>query len=804
MLFTNCKKRILAAVLAFLMIAAVSVGSVHAEYIPTNRDTKLPPDKVSYDIVNTEEFEKIYETATLEYYFREDRDVIAVKDKRTGYTWKTGLDIPFANDIKNEAADAGSPEEAEKIAQPIEGNMNTTYTGIANSILTVEYNENGAVKNISSASKTGAESELVTLNDNPATRRLDVNFKSLEVKVKVYITFDEDSIHYEIKDEEITGKGVKDVVAFTITPFLGASGGTELYYNKETDMFDIEKKKELIPGYIMVPDGSGSLIRFQRNSAKFGMYFGDVYGEDPAQNQSQAAMLSDVIPMKNPVMPVFGVAHGDAQAAFVAYADKGAEYMQIVVRPEGNLTDYNYVYPRFVRNVNYFQVYNKKGAGYFTMMEEPNKSDISMTYTFLAGDGMDGTPAADYTGMARAYREHLLETGILTEAERGTGDIPIRLDFIMSDSKKGIVGTEEVVVTTTEDVRDILTTLTDKTGITNINSGLYGWQKGGETIASPGAKRYSGKIGSEKEFKKLFADFADKNIDISYARDYSTINSLMMKYQGNAARHVNSWYLTVDKEMLLPENSPVSTFAYATPEKSAQWLEKQLKRVGDYSLSMTVDGISNILLSTYDSDGIVNTVTETMEMYEDLFAKANQEVKLNLEAPNMYLWKYTDRYLQSPVGSSQYVFETDAVPFLQMVLDGTMEVYAPYANFSFYTQPDILKMIDYNLSPSFILSKEPSYHLASTPSCDLYSTEYAQYEKLIQDVYGKLNEVLSQVSGYEWIERTVLQNGVIRNAYRNGTELKYVVINYTEDTVSCGKTMIAPLSAQVLTEKEVQ
>ena len=42
-----------------------------------------------------------------------------------------------------------------------------------------------------------------------------------------------------------------------------------------------------------------------------------------------------------------------------------------------------------------------------------------------------------------------------------------------------------------------------------------------------------------------------------------------------------------------------------------------------------------------------------------------------------------------------------------MVLRGTMEVYGPYSNFSFYTQEDILRMIDYNVSPAFILSKQP-------------------------------------------------------------------------------------------------
>ena len=51
-----------------------------------------------------------------------------------------------------------------------------------------------------------------------------------------------------------------------------------------------------------------------------------------------------------------------------------------------------------------------------------------------------------------------------------------------------------------------------------------------------------------------------------------------------------------------------------------------------------------------------------------------------------------------------------------MVLNGTMEVYAPYANFSFYAQTDMLRMIDYNISPSFVLTQKPSYLLGSTTS----------------------------------------------------------------------------------------
>ena len=77
---------------------------------------------------------------------------------------------------------------------------------------------------------------------------------------------------------------------------------------------------------------------------------------------------------------------------------------------------------------------------------------IDMTYDFLYGDGSDGEPAADYTGMAKAYREHIIEEGVLTVKEDEEEDIPMRIDFLMSDSKKGVFGTQEVAVTTTDDV----------------------------------------------------------------------------------------------------------------------------------------------------------------------------------------------------------------------------------------------------------------------------------------------------------------------------------------------------------------
>jgi len=798
-MFMNKKKSVFAVLMAVVLLCGITVNGYAGTYISTSRDTKLPPEKVTYDLTKLDGYEPVYETEKVEYYYREDRDIFAVVDKRNGYVWKTGADIAFSSDIKDAMKAAKTEDELLAAAEPKEKSLNTTYTGIANSLITVEYYESDTIKNISSASQKGATSTLYTLNENPATRRLDVSFETIDLQIKVYITLEDDSIRYDIPYEEITGEGKSVMAAILVTPFLGASGGEAEFYDPETGDYKDAVSKYRVPGYVLVPDGCGGLIRFTDNETSFTEYIGDVYGSDASTETYYYSSLSDVVPLKNPVLPVFGIAHGDRQAAFVAYAESGAEYMDIIVRPDENKkVKYTWAYPRFEYNTTYFQVYNKQGAGYFSMMEEPQQVDISMTYTFLAGDGSsEGSYAADYTGMAAAYREHLMETGVLTKQTETTETKPIRIDFMMGDSKKGLLGMEQVVVTTARDVDDILSKLTED-GVTNINSGLIGWQKKGETLTRPDKAVYSGSIGTKKEFTDLIEKFAELGIDVSYAREVSTINEVMTNFFNTASKHINTWYVNVRKDWILPENAPVKIFGYATAEKTAEWTKKLADRVGKTSKSLTLSGISNVLVSSYDRTGVDISATEAVALYQQTLEELNQEMKLNLSNPNMYLWKYTDRYLQMPVGTSQYVFETDTVPFLQMVLYGTMEMYAPYSNFSFYTQSDVLKMIDYNMSPSFILSKEPSYLLADTVSADLYSTEFSQYEEMIVSIYGKVNEVLSATAGYDWVDRTVLANGVICNTYEKEGDTFQIVINYTEDDYTYSGTVITGLTAEII------
>ncbi len=261
-----------------------------------------------------------------------------------------------------------------------------------------------------------------------------------------------------------------------------------------------------------------------------------------------------------------------------------------------------------------------------------------------------------------------------------------------------------------------------------------------------------------------------------------------MTLRNNAAKHTSTWY-----SRTYTYNYPIGLFYYARPVKSVSWMLNQTNDFKSLGVSSyTISGITNNLISDYSTDMYRD---ESKDVINEGFGELDQDILVNAHQPNMYIWEYVDRYLDIPVYGSQFLIETDTVPFLQIVLSNTMELYAPYSNFSFYTEKDVLRMIDYNIYPSFILTEEPAHLLSDTNSRNFYSTEYDLYVDLIDSIYNTVDDALGSVIGVNWINRVVLENGVILNEYANGTE---IVINYTEDVIIYNGVNVEPLSYEVI------
>ena len=65
----------------------------------------------------------------------------------------------------------------------------------------------------------------------------------------------------------------------------------------------------------------------------------------------------------------------------------------------------------------------------------------------------------------------------------------------------------------------------------------------------------------------------------------------------------------------------------------------------------------------------------TAGIYESSIADISRQTSLILEKPFAYLWNYTEAMIDMPLGTSDFMYEDEEVPFFSIVLKGIVPMY---------------------------------------------------------------------------------------------------------------------------------
>ncbi|MDX9692419.1 MAG: DUF5696 domain-containing protein, partial [Acholeplasmataceae bacterium] len=165
------------------------------------------------------------------------------------------------------------------------------------------------------------------------------------------------------------------------------------------------------------------------------------------------------------------------------------------------------------------------------------------------------------------------------------------------------------------------------------------------------------------------------------------------------------------------------------------------------------------------------------------------EKKIALFDANDYVWKHMGAYFNFPMYSSQFLIFDDTVPFLPIALSNTMDLYGPYANFYPYAKDELLRLIDFNIYPSFIVTHKSSKYLQKTGLESIYSSRFSDLDHVIVTYYDFVNDALKHTINAHITNRVILANGVVKVTYSNDV---YIIINYTDETVTEDVNVIEP------------
>nr|WP_256522305.1 DUF5696 domain-containing protein [Halobacillus sp. A5] len=629
---------------------------------------------------------------------------------------------------------------------------------MAHSAVTIDY--------IDGEDKTSSESILtneseVSVNEQENGFTASIDFEEAGISMELEVILDGGSIEVLIPESEINEEDRK-LATMRVYPFLGASEGTDM------------------DGYTFIPDGSGALMRFdEEQPSSMAPYQASIYGEDEGFKRSDSEEGEDRVNSAQKItMPVYGMTNGVDENGYLAVIDEGQTFADLIAYPSGVATDFHWVTAQYNYRYQYYQPTSQNMSGYNVFQEEMNEFDVKERITFLNDD------EANYVGMAQTYQQYLLDNERLVS---GKDQVDLRLEFLGGEVKSGLLRDSIQVMTEVTDLPDYVDRLKQQE-VDDMHVVYRGWTKGGYTGTLPKKFPLENDLGSDRDYEDVNDYFAENEIPMTYYTDYTKAFDGASGFSGrtDVARKVNAETITSRGES--------EDYFYLSPQKALEMVKEERSEFEEREMShLAVDTSANELFSDFTSDSFRPQVMDT---YQELAGELKESMdSLSFYQPNDYMWAQTDRYFDIPMYSSNYSFVTDTVPFLQIVLKGHVPYYASFTNFHNSPEDELLRMIEYGANPSFYLTGEDSHELVHTPSEDLYTSQFDNWESTIVEQYEAVKESLGEVEGETITDRIVHDADLVEVVYSND---KAILVNYNNEAVEADGTEVEAKGYQVI------
>lgn len=560
-------------------------------------------------------------------------------------------------------------------------------------------------------------------------------------------------------------------------------------------------------GYNFIPDGSGSIIKFDQNS-RFTQISGTMYGTDFGFYESASAKTASYQTWR---VPVYGtvmttnkytldadgnivnseeakfdpVTHG-----YVAFITEGESLTRIDAIDGGVTHDYHSVSTTFfARQTDSYPLDGITVSGatavYTKPIDRKYVGNYTIHYRMLWEDD------ANYVGMANEYRAYLLENGKIEKLAEQEKDISLYLDLLGDiDTTKSFLGmpvSGKAELTTFANAKTIMAELKEA-GVAKQVIRYLGWANGGLNATAPTKIKVESALGGEKDLKDLISYAQSEGSQIYMDLDFSYVNRFDMfdgfDREADTAKTIDGKvaYFQTYNPIVQAYNTQVSIAisAKAYTPMYQKIAEKYSSFFGDGQKNISVGSLGFALNSSQDSLYPLNreNTKELTEYTLENIAKDFDSVLV--ERGNCYTWAYADTILEIPLDSSNRNTASNEVPFIGILLHGYKNYTGEAMNLSGDYEYALLKTIENGANPYFILAYSKD-GLKVNGYSEYYAVEYAEWKETIAAEYEKLNKVLSPLQGQHITAHEIMDNRVVKVTYEKGTQ---IYLNYNNFAIT--------------------
>ncbi len=532
-------------------------------------------------------------------------------------------------------------------------------------------------------------------------------------------------------------------------------------------------------GYMVVPNGSGSLIDFNNGKTAAASYSQYVYDIDPL-----AANYTTTENSISAKLPLFGICR--EKSSVLATIENGASLSLITAGISGVYNEYNYAYPTFVlRTADNLRMFGNTSQDVLVLEPELYDTNLEVLYTFLTEE------YKGYAGLAGYYREKLIAEGVLTPGTQ-TGDIPFYYDVISGVKETAHFLGKQYLHTfsmTTFDQAAKISEELSAQGINNQVMNLQGWFNGGYYHKTADKIKIPGKLGGKSELENL-----DKTLKKNGGRLYADVALQQItyadkdfNYNAEASKYYGAGYVVTLGQVNPATLRSTSSLGYMetvynllSPRYLPRYVSKFAKEIKGYDIEgISLRDLGNVVYSDKKRTNIINREEALKVVLGQLELLKGTGKKLMTNSANDYSFAYSSDIINVPIEQNNFLIVDERIPLYEMILHGSISYSTELLNYEDKEgmNETVLKMIESGAAPHYIFTWEESNKMKNTGLNRYYTTTFGVWKTDAIAIYKQVNEPLSQVRGAVMQNHEILSNGVRKITYDNGV---VIYINYSD------------------------
>ncbi len=468
---------------------------------------------------------------------------------------------------------------------------------------------------------------------------------------------------------------------------------------------------------------------------------------------------------------------------FVAIIEEGDALAELSDYHMGSSSKYNTIqmlfYPRPKDSYNLANAISVGANASWTVVSSRKYvGNYKIRYIMLTDEriaeekGINDYYECTWMGMAEAYRDYLYDKGELDALtqEDVQEDIPMYIEtFGTLETLEKIMSIPVNVMTSLTSFENVKTMYDELSaeGVNNIKFKLTGYANGGMYSSVPYKLEWEKSVGGEKGYEDLLAYSAEKGFevfpefDFAYSQGDRAFDGLQLKK--HIVKSINDTYMS-RRYYSATRQTHVGRFELAISSAYFTHFYDKLTSnlLKNYEGSAALAGISVSTLGTdlnsdFDEDEPYNR-DDAKKHTQALFSKMEEDYDLVMtDGANAYTWKYVDYILNMPLDSSRYNNSANAVPFIGVVLHGSVEFAGTPLNMEGNIGYSMLKAIENGAGLYFVLCYENYEELKEDYNLQKYYS--VRYDILKDDVikyYTILNDLtkdlqLNKIVGHQFL-----------------------------------------------------